>query len=367
MRKRSDGRWEGRIVVGHKENGKPIFKSVFGRTQKELLPKLEQLRRDYAGADLTEECRMPLGEWLEQWLLEQGQRLRPATVDGYRYCIRLIDQHLAAVPLDQLKKPDVQKMYNALLDSGLSSSTVRSVHMMLHEAMDAAVRKNLIVRNPTTKATLPKKEYAPVQVLNNEQLERFLNEIRSVPAWHDLFYVELTTGLRRGELCGLRWDDFDENAGRLCVRRTISYRHGKLCVGEPKTESGVRSILLPQSTADLLRNRKRTVQSEWIFPAQSDSNLPVHPESAFNAFKRILKKADLPDLPLHALRHTFSTQAIAAGVDPKTLSSILGHTNASFTLNTYTHVTSDMQKHASDIIGDMAETILGKDLTPWLN
>ena len=88
---------------------------------------------------------------------------------------------------------------------------------------------------------------------------------------------------------------------------------------------------------------------------------------AFNAFKRILKKADLPDLPLHALRHTFSTQAIAAGVDPKTLSSILGHTNASFTLNTYTHVTSDMQKHASDIIGDMAETILGKDLTPWLN
>ena len=136
MRKRSDGRWEGRIVVGHKENGKPIFKSVFGRTQKELLPKLEQLRRDYAGTDLTEECRMPLGEWLEQWLLEHGQRLRPATVDGYRYCIRLIDQHLAAVPLDQLKKPDVQKMYNALLDSGLSSSTVRSVHMMLHEAMD---------------------------------------------------------------------------------------------------------------------------------------------------------------------------------------------------------------------------------------
>ena len=161
MRKRSDGRWEGRIVVGHKENGKPIFKSVFGRTQKELLPKLEQLRRDYAGADLTEECRMPLGEWLEQWLLEHGQRLRPATVDGYRYCIRLINQHLAAVPLDQLKKPDVQKMYNALLDSGLSSSTVRSVHMMLHEAMDAAVRKNLIVRNPTTKATLPKKRIRP--------------------------------------------------------------------------------------------------------------------------------------------------------------------------------------------------------------
>ena len=239
--------------------------------------------------------------------------------------------------------------------------------MMLHEAMDAAIKRRLTVANPTEGIVLPKKEYAPIQILNNEQLDRFMEAIREEVDWHDLFYVEITTGLRRGELCGLRWEDFDENSGRLTVRRSVSYERKSLQIGEPKTDAGKRTILLPPSTANLLRSRKKTSGSEWIFPCFDDPSLPVKPQSAYNALKRILKKNDLPDVKFHDLRHTFGTQAISAGVDAKTLSTILGHTDASFTLDCYTHVTPDMQKDAAVLVGGIAEDILGKDLMPWQN
>ncbi|MBQ6426522.1 MAG: site-specific integrase [Clostridia bacterium] len=366
VRKRSDGTWEGRIVVGHRMDGLPIYKSVFAKTQKALMPKLEQLKRDYAGAELTEDCRMPLGDWLDLWLSEYSPNLRPSTIQNYQNHIRTVNPFLGELQIDRVTRVDVQKMYNALRER-LSVSTVRAVHMMLHEAMSAAVRRHLIVANPTEGVKLPKKGYAPIQILNNEQLDRFMAAIREEPDWHDLFYVEITTGLRRGELCGLRWEDFDENSGKLTVRRSINYEKKALQIGKPKTDAGKRTILLPASTAELLRARHKTSPSEWIFPSFYDPALPMKPQSAYNALKRILKKAGLPNLKFHSLRHVFGTQAISAGVDAKTLSTILGHTDASFTLDCYTHVSTDMQRNAAALIGGIAEDILGKDLMPWQN
>ena len=364
VRKRLDGTWEGRIVVGHRRDGLPIYKSVFAKTQKALIPKLEQLKRDYADAELTEDCRMPLGDWLDLWLSEYSPNLRPSTIQNYTHHIERIKSYLGQKQISRVTRLDVQTMYNDLQKS-LSNSSVRAVHMMLHEALDAAVRRHLIVANPTEGVKLPKKEYAAIQILNNEQLDRFIAAIREEPEWHDLFYVEITTGLRRGELCGLRWEDFDEDSGKLTIRRSVSYEHGSLLVGEPKTAAGTRTILLPPSTANLLRKRLLARQSDWIFPCFDDPTLPVKPQSAYNALKRILKKSDLPDVKFHALRHTFGTQAISAGVDAKTLSTILGHTDASFTLDCYTHVTTDMQREAAKLIGGIAEDILGKELKPW--
>ncbi len=364
VRKRSDGYWEGRIVVGHRKDGLPIYKSVFAKTQKALIPKLEQLKRDYADAELTEDSRMPLGDWLDLWLSEYSPNLRPSTIQNYTLHIERIKSYLGQKQISRVTRVDVQAMYNDL-QKDLSNSSVRAVHMMLHEALDAAVRRHLIVANPTEGIKLPKKEYAPIQILNNEQLDRFMAAIREEPEWHDLFYVEITTGLRRGELCGLRWEDFDKDSGKLTIRRSVSYEHGSLLVGEPKTAAGTRTILLPVSTANLLRKRLSARQSDWIFPCFDDPDLPVKPQSAYNALKRILKKTDLPNLKFHSLRHTFGTQAISAGVDAKTLSTILGHTDASFTLDCYTHVTADMQREAATLIGGIAEVILGKELKPW--
>ena len=198
-----------------------------------------------------------------------------------------------------------------------------------------------------------------MQILNEEQFKIFLEAIKCYPEWYDFFYTECTTGLRLGEICGLRWEDFDEETGKLKISRSVTAkRGGGLTWGETKTETGKRTILLPPSTASILRRRKETAFGEWIFRNLYNPELPMSPSSAYNKLKVILKNAELPLIRFHDLRHTFATHSLISGVDAKTLSKILGHTNASFTLDTYTHVTTDMQQRASKIIGSFVDDFI---------
>ena len=137
--------------------------------------------------------------------------------------------------------------------------------------------------------------------------------------------------------------------------------------GDTKTEKGMRTILLPKGTLHVLKERKKHAVTEWIFPSLLTPEQPTAPNSAYQRLKVILQNAGLPDIRFHDLRHTFATHALSNGVDAKTLSGILGHTNASFTLDTYTHVTTDMQKNASAVVGDFMEELFGSDLQPWQN
>ena len=372
VRKRKDGRWEGRIVIGHKESGAPIFRYLSAKTQKELLKKLHQNIEEYRDVDLSENSKMSLGQWLDRWLEEYAApSVRPSTLEGYRgYVERNIKPYLGNKSVGKITREDVQKLYRELQKNGrkelhpeygyqLSGATIRRIHGVFHQAMDAAVRENLIARNPTEGITLPKKKTAPKQILSDTQLERFLEEIRADSVWHDFFYTELTTGLRRGEICGLMWSDFDETHGTLSIHRTLhTQRGGRLVTGETKTGTGKRTITLPPSTAGLLTQRKKHSYSQWIFPNPLQPEQPTSPNTAYNHLKTLLKRAGLPSIRFHDLRHTFATHALASGVDAKTLSGILGHTQASFTLDTYTHVTGDMQKRASEIIGNFMEHIM---------
>lgn len=372
VRKREDGRWEGRIVIGHKESGEPIFRYLSAKTQKELLKKLHQNIEEYRDVDLSENSKMPLGQWLDRWLEEYAApSVRPSTLEGYRgYVERNIKPYLGDKPVGKVTREDVQKLYRELQENGrkefhpehghkLSGATIRRIHGVFHQAMDAAVRENLIARNPTEGITLPKKKTAPKQILNDAQLEQFMEVIRADSVWHDFFYTELTTGLRQGEICGLMWSDFDETHGTLSIRRTIhTQKGGRLVAGETKTGTGKRTIILPPSTAQLLAQRKKYSYSQWIFPNPLRPEQPASPGTAYNHLKTLLKRAGLPSIRFHDLRHTFATHALASGVDAKTLSGILGHTQASFTLDTYTHVTGDMQKRASEIVGGFMENIM---------
>ena len=264
----------------------------------------------------------------------------------------------------------VLNMYNWLRENGrvnehpergnaLSDSMVRSIHMMLHQAMDAAVLERLIVKNPTEGTVIPKVNYAPKQILTEDQLDRFLAVVKQDPVWWDFFYTELTTGLRRGEICGLKWQDFEEKTGRLHVRRTVHLRKGGgVRVGETKTEKGARTILLPPSTVEILKQRKRKSYSDWIFHNPVIPEVPMDPSTAYNRLKTLLRQAELPSIRFHDLRHTFATHAMSSGVDAKTLSSILGHTNASFTLDTYTHTTTDMHQKAATVVGSFLDEIM---------
>ena len=373
VRKRKDGRWEGRIVVGHRDDGLPIYKSVFGKTQKELMPKLHEAISAYRGVELTGNGNLTLDEWTERWLEGYAEpTLRPSTVSGYRSVFRNhISPALGEKPIRSITHADVQRFYNRLKqtkvrthgqegEKTLADSMVRKIHMLLHEILEAAVRSRLFSQNPTSGTTIPGCNYSPMQVLNGEQLDRFLEAIRQEPMWYDFFYTEITTGLRRGEICGLKWDDLDEKSGKLRVRRSIRVAPGgELEIGETKTEKGSRSILLPPSTLHLLLELRKKAVTEWIFPSLLAPERPTSPNAAYQRLKDNLRGAGLPDIRFHDLRHTFATHALASGVDAKTLSGILGHTNASFTLDTYTHVTTDMQKNAANIVGGFMEELMG--------
>ena len=360
VRQKRPNLWEARIVAGHKKDGSPIYKYVSGRTQKEAYEKLRELITEYRNVELTEDSQITVEEWMQKWMDEYMLfSIREQTWKSYESVIRLyIIPNLGNKKVASLTTSVVQKFYNKLLSEGKSGSLVRDAHLILRQAMDVAVKENIIAKNPTSGAKTPKVEYKPKNILNETQLEMFMDAIKQDELWYDFFYTEITTGLRRGELCGLKWCDFNETTGQLNVVRTVNtHKGGGLKTGETKTQKGTRTIYLPPSTVKLLSERKPKVSSEWIFPNFYDNSKPINPATAYSRLKTILKKAGLPSIRFHDLRHTFATHALSSGVDARTLSGILGHTNASFTLDTYTHVTNDMQKNASVIVGRFMKDI----------
>ena len=360
VRQKRPNLWEGRIVAGHKKDGSPIYKYVSGRTQKEAYEKLRELIIEYRNIELIEDSQITVEEWLQKWMDEYMLfSIREQTWKSYESVIRLhIIPNLGNRKVASLTTSVVQKFYNKLLSEGKSGSLVRDAHLILHQAMDVAVKENLVAKNPTNGTKIPKVQYKPKNILNETQLEMFMEAIKKDALWYDFFYTEITTGLRRGELCGLKWCDFNETTGQLNVLRTVTTRKGGgLKTGETKTQKGTRTIYLPPSTVKLLSERRNKVSSEWIFPNLYDNSKPINPSTAYLKLKAILKNAGLPSIRFHDLRHTFATHALSSGVDARTLSGILGHTNASFTLDTYTHVTNDMQKNASAIVSRFMKDI----------
>ena len=378
VRKRPDGRWEGRIVVGHKADGSSIFRYLYADNQKELTARLRQEIDAYQGIDLTEDCRMTLAEWLERWLDQMALTLRPGTLNHYRNDLaHHVVPYLGQKKLTQLTAADLRNLYNILKEHGrikprpgqnpgLSPATVHGIHATLYQALSAAVDQGLMPVNPAGQVDPPKVHHKAMHVLGQEQMEILLEATEQDPVWRDFFYTELTTGLRLGEICGLMWQDFDGQKGTLGVSRTLHReKGGRLVAGSTKTYAGTREILLPSTTAERLTARKRCSCSQWIFPGPLRPETPLNPSTAYHQLKKILKEAGLPDIRFHDLRHTFATQALASGVDAKTLSGILGHTKASFTLDTYTHTTGDMQKRAAEIVGGFLTDYLGEEMAPW--
>ena len=319
VRKREDGRWEGRIVVGHKKNGTPIFQHAYAHTQKELMEKLHQNIERYQDVELTEDSRMTLGEWLDRWLTEyKAGTVRPGTLKSYRcYIEYYIKPQLGDKQISLISRQDIQRMYRRLKTEGrihehpemnhqLSDSMVRHIHSALHAALKDAVQAHVIPRNPTEGATAPKPNYRPKRILTRAELDAFLEVVEQDEVWREFFQTELMTGLRRGEICGLQWNDFDEDTGTLKVCRTLhSQRKGEYTVGETKTNHGMRTIILPKSVASILRQRKMDAIGPWIFPDPVKPEDPVNPGSAYLHMKTLLRRAGLPSIRFHDLRHPY--------------------------------------------------------------
>ena len=319
VRKREDGRWEGRIVIGHRENGEPLFRHVYAKTQKALLDKLHQNIECYRDVELTEDSRMTLGEWLDRWLTEyKAGTVRPGTLKNYRcYIEYYIKPQLGDKQISLISQQDIQRMYRRLKTEGrihehpemnhqLSDSIVRHIHSTLHAALKDAVQAHVIPKNPTEGTTAPKPNYKPKRILTRAELDAFLTVVEQDEVWRDFFQTELMTGLRRGEICGLQWSDFDGDAGTLKVCRTLhSQRKGEYTVGETKTNQGMRTIILPHSVTEILRRRKADAISQWIFPDPVKPEDPVDPNAAYRHMKTMLQRAGLPSIRFHDLRHPY--------------------------------------------------------------
>ena len=319
VRKREDGRWEGRIVIGHRENGEPLFRHVYAKTQKALLDKLHQNIECYRDVELTEDSLMTLGQWLDRWLTEyKAGTVRPGTLEGYRrYIEYYIKPQLGDKQISLISQQDIQRMYRRLKTGGrihehpemnhqLSDSMVRHIHSTLHAALKDAVLAHVIPRNPTEGTTAPKPNYKPKRILTGEELDAFRAVVEQDEVWRDFFQTELMTGLRRGEICGLQWSDFDEESGTLKVCRTLhSQRKGEYTTGATKTNQGMRTIILPHSVTEILRRRKADAVSQWIFPDPVRPEDPVNPGSAYLHMKTLLRRAGLPSIRFHDLRHPY--------------------------------------------------------------
>lgn len=372
--KRHDGRWECAMVVGTDPSGKKIRKTALAKTHKEIIIKMNDLRRQYFGTVLVSDENLTITEWLEKWLNEYKKPfIREGTYIGYMNAMKHINEHIGKKQLNRIKTEDIQVFYNKLVENGrknqskdgvkgLSANYVRKIHIVLQEALEYAVNERIIPSNPAKSTILPRIIKKEKKVMVEKEVEKFIEAIDKLPEWKDLFYLELMTGLRRGEICGLMWDDFDEKNGTLTVQRTVTYRNGELKIGEPKTEDGKRVIILPGSALEMLTERKNEAIGKWVFPKPLNPEYPISPNHAYQKLQDILKDAGLERMRFHDLRHTFATHAARNGVDPKTLAGLLGHTNASFTLDTYTHVTSDMQKTAANVVERFVDDLLSDEL-----
>ena len=251
---------------------------------------------------------------------------------------------------------DLQKLYKHLLESGrvdriearnkpkdLSVKTVRNINQMISSAYNCAVEQRITATNPTKGCALPKLEKKEMKILPLDCLNTFFEEAKRSGVF-ELYYVDLSTGLRRGELLGLKWSDIDLNKGIIRVLR----QNGAVVEAPLKTKNSYRNIAIGTDTVELLRQMKQRSTSEYVFPSSTGG--PISPDSVLHMLQRVLKRAGLEKIPFHSLRHTLSVLALQNGVDIKTLSSMLGHYSAGFTLDTYAHVTSAMQTKAANTV-----------------
>lgn len=366
IRKRKDGRWEGRYVVGHDPiTGKMISRNVLGKTQAQVKEKLRTAIENSKRLDYTQTGKYTVGQWMDEWFEAYAKvKVRPSSHQTYKgYIENHIKPNIGDIPIEKLTSLQLQKFYRLLLTEGrvpriesekqpkgLSAKTVRNINQVISSAMDMAVRHKLILSNPTEGCELPKVEHREMKTLPAEQLGAFLREAKESGVY-ELYYLDLATGLRRGELLGLKWEDVDLQNGIIHVRRQVARVDGEVKELPLKTKNSYRNISISQDAVAMLTEMEAHRSSDYVFPSSTGG--PISPDSVNNMLHRVLKRAGLPSIRFHDLRHTFATLALQNGVDIKTVSGMLGHFSAGFTLDTYAHVTTSAQKEAARTMGNV--------------
>jgi integrase len=336
--------------------GKRRQKRITARTKREVELRVSALIQA-SQVGFTDAGKLTVRDFFNRWLDATSSTLRPVTVRRYRDLVRL---HIVGVvgncPLSKLAAADVQQLYADRL-THLSPTTVRYIHAVLHHALSDAVKWGLLVRNVTDAVEPPKKARNEMRVWNADQANRVLAAAAEDPL-ETLWRLSVFTGMRRGELLGLKWSDVDIEAPALFVQRALSRGlTARLEEGEPKSRAGRRRIAVSPSVVESLK-RHRTRQLEhrlaageayeyrgYVFANEMGGHL--HPNVLYRQFRSLITRAGVPTIRFHDLRHTSATLLLAEGVHGKIVQERLGHSNIAMTLDLYSHVSADMQRDAA--------------------
>jgi integrase len=357
--KREDGRWAGIADLGWR-NGKRERKFVYARTRAEVAEKLAKALSDHRAGQLVADERITVQQFFETWLESVKRSVVLSTWQRYEALLRVhATPSIGRLRLARLGPLHLEQLYSSRLDAGLSPTTVLQLHRVLHHALRDALRWSLVPRNVSELVTPPRRASYEFRVLSPDEARAFLQTVKG-DRLEALYVLAITTGMRQGELFGLRWTDVNLRAGSLRLVRQL------------KTKSSRRQVLLPRIAVEALtaHHERQGQERQAAGAAWQDDNLvfpntvgrPINPSNFLpRDFYPLLERAGLPHMRFHDLRHSAATLLLELGVHPKVVSEMLGHSQIGITLDLYSHVTATMQQQAVTALDGLFGDQLGRE------
>ena len=328
-------------------------------TKKEAEKRLSELLHQLDTGTFMRPSKTTLAEYLERWLTDYARpNLSPR---GFERYAGIISKHLipdmGAIRLTQLRPEHLQKLYAVKLNSGLSARTVRYIHVVIHKALQTAIKWGLVSRNVADGVDVPHARRSEMQTWGEDEIARFLEAAKTTP-YYALFYLALFTGMRRSELLGLKWNDVDLLLGEVSVTRSLHHlRDGSYIFTEPKSAKSRRTIALPPSAILTLREHHEKQKLERVMlgiPLTGDDLVfsalegkPLRPNTITRAWAILAARCGVKVIRLHDARHTHASLMLKQGIHPKIVQERLGHATIAITLDTYSHVAPGLQEAAA--------------------
>lgn len=325
-----------------------------------LRSRIEELENTFDRKAEKSTVAVYLRHWLDTYC---KQHLAANTVRGYQVNIENhIIPKIGNIPLDKLKPKDIQQLYTDLIEAGLSGTSVRYVHNNLHKALGQAAKEELIPRNPANFVEAPRVDRYEAQALTPEQAKTLLKSCQGEDIYLPVL-LAVTLGLRRGEALGLQWCNVDLDAGTVTIRQSASFSPSGLCLSATKTRNSRRTLLLPDGLHTALQKALDEQQEKaaqlgagynplGLVCCREDGS-PMTSNALHHLYKEALERCGLPSIRFHDLRHTNATLMLRNAVPAKIVSAMLGHSSIGITMDTYSHVITEMQESATEVMDSL--------------
>lgn len=365
VRQRADGRWEARYTT---PDGRQ--KSVYAKTEAEVTKKLRGALHEIDSGAWREPSKMTVGEWLDIWTSDYCTHTTETTLRKYKGLVKsLYKPRIGAIKLLKLMPIHVQRMATQLINEGKSAATVRNYTVILGAALQSAIDAGLIKENPTAKVRLPRETKKKLNIVDRENIPAFIEAAQSTRYPNEICFMILT-GLRLGELRGLRWDDIDLDAGTVHIQRQL-HPQGKGRRFTPPKNGEDRLIHIPPEAVDILKAQKKrqaeqrlAAGTEWHEDETSSGLVfrlyngnPHSDTSLYRPVRDVGEAIGMPGLHPHDLRHSYAVAALRSGADVKTVQHNLGHRSASMTLDVYAAYTTDAGKEGAKRLSEYLQNI----------